>query len=118
MAVDVAAGLGLDAVADVFGGDGPESFSGLSGFEHKGELELAQAATEFVGLVEFLGLALGAARLERVGHAQGGRSDFVGHPAGDQKVASVTLADPHHIGFGTKAWDLGGQDDFGMGHGR
>ena len=79
---------------------------------------LAETLGEVVGLVEFPGFAFGAASLERVCHAQAGRRDFMGHPAGDEKIARVATADFDHIGFGAEARDVGGKDNFGLGHSR
>ena len=67
VAVDFgAAELALEAVRDVLGGDGAEGFAGLAGLEGEGELELVDAAGEFLGLVQLAGFALGALGLELV----------------------------------------------------
>lgn len=118
MAVNFLTGLGLHFFGNVFGGDRSEGFAAFAGFENERKLQFAEAAPEFFRFVQFARFAFGAAGFKGVGHAQSGRSDLVGHTARDEEVAGMAATNFHHIGFGTKAGEVGGQDDFSMRHGR
>lgn len=42
--------------------------------------------------------------------------DTILHAAGNEKIAGIAAAHFDHIGLGSEAWNVGGQDDFGLGH--
>ena len=116
MAVDFLTGFRFDPVGDVFGCDGAKGLAAFAGLENEGKLQFAEALGEVVGPVQFGGLALGTAGLERIGHAQRGRRDFVGHAAGNEKIAGVATTDFDHISLGAEARDVRGKNNFGVGH--
>ena len=90
----------------------PNACAGLASLQCKNKPRLADAAREFLSLVQLACFAFSALLLKRIKLAQSRRCNFVRHFARQKIIARITATHLDQVRLGAEPGNIFGQDEF------
>src|SRR5262245_8018939 len=112
VSVDFCAHFVFQAVHDVLRCHRPKCFAALASLQGENKPCFADAARQFLSLVQLACFAFSALLLKRIELAQSRRRDFIRHFARQQIIARITSTHLYHVRLCAESGNIFSQDEF------